>query len=193
MGGQRDIWTAGVDGKGALAVTDDAATDYNPVWSPDGKRLYFLSDRTGVMSLWRIPIDEKSGRTLGSAEPVFGGAAQIRDLAVAGDGRMVFAQARTEWSSIMLRLDPGTGRLDGEGQLLLRSSRPQGEADLSPDGRYLVTSSFSGAEDIFLMAPDGTGRTALTDDPARDRRPVFHRMASASPSTPIAAGSIRSG
>jgi Tol biopolymer transport system component len=172
-GGQRDIWTAGVDGKGALAVTNDAATDYNPIWSPDGKRLYFLSDRTGVMSLWRVPIDEASGRLLGPPEAISGGATQLRDVAMARDGRMAFVQARSEWSSYQLRFDPEAGKLSGEGQLLLRSSRLQGEADLSPDGKWLAASTFSGAEDLVLMAPDGSSRRALTDDPARDRRPRF--------------------
>ncbi len=32
--------------------------------------LYFASDRSGSMNLWRVPIDEASGRVLGEPEPV---------------------------------------------------------------------------------------------------------------------------
>jgi Tol biopolymer transport system component len=31
-----------------VEVTTDAAMDWNPVWSPDGKYLYFASDRGGA-------------------------------------------------------------------------------------------------------------------------------------------------
>ena len=63
-GGVRDIWMvpAGAFAAGPrVGVTSDAATDWCPRWSPDGRWLYFLSDRGGVMNVWRVPIDESSG------------------------------------------------------------------------------------------------------------------------------------
>ena len=50
----------------AVAVTDDPDFDWNPVWSPDGKYLYFASDRGGQMNLWRVPIEESTGKVTGS-------------------------------------------------------------------------------------------------------------------------------
>src|SRR5262249_3139173 len=67
--GWRAIWTIPVGGGEPVAVTNDPATDWNPVWSPDGRFLYFGSDRGGTLNLWRVPIDEQSGRTLGPLEP----------------------------------------------------------------------------------------------------------------------------
>ena len=55
-------------GEQPVPVTQDPAVDWNPVWAPDGKSLYFLSNRDGVMNLWRVPIDEATGKTLGPAE-----------------------------------------------------------------------------------------------------------------------------
>ena len=66
-GGQRDIWTITSAGEKAVQVTRDAAVDWNPVWAPDGKFLYFSSDRSGSMNLWRVQIDEETGRTQGWA------------------------------------------------------------------------------------------------------------------------------
>ena len=45
-GGQRDIWTVLAAGGEPVAVTDDKAVDWNPVWSRDGRHLYFLTDVT---------------------------------------------------------------------------------------------------------------------------------------------------
>ncbi len=71
--GQRDIWTIPSEASGEparVAVTTDALMDWNPVWSPDGRYLYLSSDRGGPMNLWRVGIDEASGRTRGEPEAV---------------------------------------------------------------------------------------------------------------------------
>jgi Tol biopolymer transport system component len=67
---QRDIWTIPAGGGEPVEVTNDAATDWNAVWSPDGKYLYFASDRGGSMNLWRVPIEEQTGKVLGQPEAV---------------------------------------------------------------------------------------------------------------------------
>jgi len=63
VGGQRDIVTMPAAGGAHQLVTNDAAVDWAPVWSPDGRFVYFVSDRGGSMGIWRIGIDEASGRT----------------------------------------------------------------------------------------------------------------------------------
>ena len=45
--GQLDIRTIPVTGGAPVSLTSSAATDWNPVWSPDGRHLYFASDRGG--------------------------------------------------------------------------------------------------------------------------------------------------
>ncbi|MCI0488298.1 MAG: protein kinase [Blastocatellia bacterium] len=69
-GGQRDLWTIPATGGEPVQVTDDEALDWNPAWSPDGKYLYFASDRSGSMNLWRVAIEEESGKVLGQPEAV---------------------------------------------------------------------------------------------------------------------------
>ena len=66
----RDIWTVPVGGGAAVRVTDDPAIDATPVWSSDGRFLYFSSSRGGTTNLWRVPIDETTGATTGAPEPV---------------------------------------------------------------------------------------------------------------------------
>lgn len=47
---ERDIWTVASDGSEADAprkVTNDAAVDWSPAWSPDGRHLYFSTETPG--------------------------------------------------------------------------------------------------------------------------------------------------
>lgn len=37
-------------------ITEHAATDYNPIWSPDGRALYFISDRLGRLVVFRVDL-----------------------------------------------------------------------------------------------------------------------------------------
>jgi hypothetical protein len=50
-----DIWIA--DDDEARRVTDDAATDAGPEFSPDGEWLFFASDRGGDMEIWRLRLE----------------------------------------------------------------------------------------------------------------------------------------
>ncbi len=47
--GQRDLASIPAAGGPRVQVTADAAADWAPVWSPDGRYLYFASDRGGSM------------------------------------------------------------------------------------------------------------------------------------------------
>ena len=66
---RRDIWTISATTGESTAVTDDAANDWSPTWSPDGF-LYFSGDLGGSMNLWRVAIDEVTGKPRGELEPI---------------------------------------------------------------------------------------------------------------------------
>jgi len=52
-----DLFVCRVDGTGLRQLTDDAHRDRVPRWSPDGKRLAFYSNRSGVFQIWTISPD----------------------------------------------------------------------------------------------------------------------------------------
>jgi dipeptidyl aminopeptidase/acylaminoacyl peptidase len=55
--GRTDLWLVGVDGAGLKQLTFTPENEQNPVWSPDGKHLWFISTRSGSAQIWRMPLD----------------------------------------------------------------------------------------------------------------------------------------
>jgi Tol biopolymer transport system component len=170
---QRDIWTIPAEGGQPVAVTQDAAIDWNPIWSADGKFLYFASDRGGSMNLWRIAIDEKTGRTSGAPQAFTTPTLWSGQLTISRDGHKVAYLALNPLVSIeKIAFDPATGRT-GPSAPLLRQSGALFSPDISPDGGAIVFRTVGGQEDLFLVRSDGTGLRKLTDDSARDRGPSW--------------------
>jgi len=176
--GQSDIYTVPARG-GVLgdrvAVTDDAAGDYAPVWAPDGKYLYFSSGRGGTMNLWRVAMDEASGRAADLPELVTAGVQASADLpSVSRDGRRIaFRSSIRAINPVMLPFDAETARL-GVPVILDNSNSVRIPIDVSPDGKLLSLSNVGEPqEDVLVSALDGSNVRRLTNDAARDRRPVW--------------------
>ncbi|MBZ5589552.1 MAG: protein kinase [Acidobacteriia bacterium] len=176
--GQRDIWTVAADGSqkdgGAVAVTDDPALDWNPVWSPDGRSLYFSSSRGGTMNLWRVAIDATSGRVLGEPQPVTTPSAWSGWISFSRDGRRL-AFAALDWRANLLKVgfDAVAERIVGVPVPILRSTQPIRDHEVSPDGGSLVFTRVGIREDLLVARVDGTGLRRLTDDPSRHRGPAW--------------------
>ena len=48
----------------------DYHLDNKPRWSPDGKIIYFLSERAGFLNVWEIRFDSARGRPVSEPFPV---------------------------------------------------------------------------------------------------------------------------
>lgn len=59
-GGDTDIWILDGRGKKIDEISHDRAIDGAPAWSPDGKYIYFASDRTGIFNLYAYELETKS-------------------------------------------------------------------------------------------------------------------------------------
>jgi len=54
--GNRDIVLYDKTGNEITKVTNDPALDNNPVWSPDGRSVYFESDKSGISNIYRYDV-----------------------------------------------------------------------------------------------------------------------------------------
>jgi serine/threonine protein kinase/WD40 repeat protein len=167
-----EIWTVPISGGTPAPVTSESATNWNPVWSPDGKYLYFSSDRRGSMNLWRVPIDEASGRTRGEPEPVTTPASYLAHPSLSADGKhIVYTSALVTANIQRLALDP-SGAVKGEPAWVTTGSLRWSDPDPSPSGDWVVFYSLVQPEGhLYIVHPDGTGMRQLTTDSAIDRIP----------------------
>jgi Tol biopolymer transport system component len=170
---QRDIWTVSPQGGEPVRITDDAALDWNPVWSPDGKFIYFISNRKGAPSLWRAPVDEASGRATGAPEPIIGPLAQSWQLNLSRDGRrLIYVEKLIRENIYAVNFDPVKYDIVGHENPILEGSKRSSAPDVSPDGQWLTYYSRGETnEDIFVIKTDGSAQNQLTNDSFNDRLP----------------------
>jgi dipeptidyl aminopeptidase/acylaminoacyl peptidase len=172
--GQRDVRTLPAEGGAFVPVTQDAPADWDPFWSPDGRWLYFLSDRRGGSDLWRIAIDEASGEVQGEAEPVTTGVTRPMQGTISADGRRIALAVDTSRGELLRTgFDPVAGKAVGSPNLLYASARPFTQISLSRDSAWLAYRTTAPRENIYVMRADGTGRRRLTDDAFRNRGPQW--------------------
>ena len=89
------LWVLRVADGEAFAVTDGTTGDWSPMWSADGRTLFFLSNRGGSVDLWQQRITEQ-GSPDGEASPLTVGVG-MRAAALSADGRtLAYARGRAD-------------------------------------------------------------------------------------------------
>lgn len=175
--GQRDLFTVRARPRNGItpepvAITNDAAVDWNPVWAPDGQSLYFLSDRGGSMSLWRIRLDPDSGEALSSPEPMRLPVEDVAHLSISRDGRRIaFSEYRLSANLHRARFDLGQQQINGTPESLTNGALPFIRPDLSPNGLWLAFNTQTNRDDLYILGTDGAGLRRLTEDNSKDRGP----------------------
>jgi len=175
----RDLWTVAADGseteyEQAVRLTDDPELDWNPVWAGDGRHLYFASSRGGTLNLWRMPVDEATGRRLGDPEPMTAPSSWAGWMSVSRDGRRIaFVDRNVRATVLRAPFDPGRSELMAPPVSVPTGAMEVYDAELSPDGAWLAVSSTDSPQQIFVVQADGSSFRQITEGPYRSRQPTW--------------------
>ncbi|MBC8164601.1 MAG: PD40 domain-containing protein [Bryobacteraceae bacterium] len=152
--GSPDIWTHDFDRGVISRLIASPELDTSPIWSADGRGIYFRSDRTGVDQIWRADVTDPSQPSVVLSEHVSNGI--LGD--VSRDGKWLVYSAPAETSSHdiwKVRLEGGTGAVR-----YVSTSASEVQPAISPDGRFLAyASDETGTYEIFIETfPDAGNR-----------------------------------
>ena len=168
-----DLWSVGVHESPPkpIRITEDAVIDWNPVWAPDGNYVYYSSDRGGSMNLWRVRLDETSGKVLGKPEAVTTPSSYSTHPRFCRDGRLAYVQRTFTRNLHRVTFDPRSEKVVGQPVPLTRGSMQADGPHFSPDGDSIVFGTIGKQENLWIIARDGAGLRQLTEGPYRDRAP----------------------
>ena len=166
------IWTLTPDGNNPIKITDGNSFSDNPVWSRDGRRLFFISDMGGGSNdIWWVPI-EASGKPSGSAKCLMPGV-NVSSIALSPDGtRLVFCKVvrRSNIWSIPI-VDNHTFTLE-EAEQVTFENHSITHLDVSPDGKWIaISSDRKGNADIWIMNKKTKELRQVTTSEASDTKP----------------------
>ena len=148
-GAARNIWIWSLERRSLTKLTDGPTEDLLPVWSPDGRRIFFASNRTGNFNLYAQAAD---GAT--PAVEVYAAPGTQMPNGISPDGERLIAVKNFSDVSV---LDLARHQL----QPLLNNGARTWIGTVSPDGRWIAYESHeSGRQvEIFLRPfPDASGR-----------------------------------
>ena len=164
------LWVVRAEDDKGSTLTDGFSRSRGPSFSPDGRTLFYVSNRGGSMDLWRQKLNEE-GEPVGPANAVSSGLG-IRSVAnFSSDGsRIAYSRGRFRvanvWRVPLLSDRPATW---SDAEPLTFDQAFAEFVDVSPDGeRLLVTSDRAGNPDLWILPSDGGSMTPLTTGPTPD-------------------------
>jgi TolB protein len=144
-------------------LTTSPAIDTEPVFSPDGRQVYFVSDRGGGPQIYRVP---SAG---GQAERVtFSGSYNISP-ALSPDGRTLAYINRNGSAFRLTTLDLANGIVQ-----TLSDTVDDESPSFAPNGRLIVFATRAQGRDVLMTTTlDGKIKTRLLSSGADMREPAW--------------------
>lgn len=131
----RDVYVVAVDGSSGARATEHPANDEILGWAPDGRTLFFLSDRDGTEGVWALPMRE--GRPAGPPISVRGDLWQSSPLGFSQDSYFygVTLEAPSLYTAVV---DLERAQVVAAAERFLPRQSLVWDADWSPDGRRVA-------------------------------------------------------
>jgi TolB protein len=165
-GGTTDVWVADADGGNPRRLTREPSDDLSPCWSPDGKRIAFVSNRPGSPQIYVMNADGGNPVRL----TFQGNYNQTPQWSPRGD--LIAFTARDERKVFdVFTVSPDTGKVE-------RVTQNQGatneEPTWAPNGRLLAfTSDRRGTPQLVVSSVDGDRQVVVTEGKAAIATPSW--------------------
>lgn len=152
--GNEEVYVINSDGTGLTNLTNHAATDRSPAWSPDGSKIAFTSDR----GPWGVYMMDDNGMDqVAMNDDVANCTTWGIDWSPDGS-HVVFVSCASGDNEIYVMAADGSG-------LKNLTNDPTWDEDpaWSPDGSRIAFASYQDETfNVYLINPDGSGRVQLT-------------------------------
>ena len=160
-----DVFLMTSDGRNEIVIAGHPADDNLLGWTPDGKGLIFLSDRSGTWDIWTVRIN--GGKQQGEPELLkkdFGCYSGV--LGIAPDGTFYYKVSTPSGGLYSGTIDLETGKiLSSPAQVLTRYTGPPYNLAWSTDGKYLLYLSRRGGigpgNNLITIRSDSTGEERI--------------------------------
>ena len=155
-----DVWTINANSTGLTQLTDSPEHDFDPSWSPDGKRIAFRSERSGDPEIWVMNADGSDQHRLGAGlSPAW--SPDGSKIAYAGPGTIpcppIPPDRGLECSGLSIM------NADGSDQHRVPNTVGGEYPTWSPDGeRIAFNSNMTGDHVMYVVDPDGSNLVDLS-------------------------------
>ncbi len=135
---QKDLFILSSDGKQEFPLIQHPADDYSPVWTPDGKRILFVSERSGTPGFWIINV--VNGEAKGSPILIKSGIGQFEGgIGFTNQGAYYYKLGRKMQDIYVAEIDAETYKVKENPKMLTGLTQGSNEEPAwSPDGQYLA-------------------------------------------------------
>jgi Tol biopolymer transport system component len=147
------IHLSNVDGSGEQPLVDGPSTehDWDPQWAPDGRRVVFVSDRSGEPALWVVAV--ANGRATGDPEFLRPASADDSPAGVGADGTFYYYRSALLTDLYSADIDPAGARVVAQPSRLNDTfiGKTNGPLAWSPDGRSLAFTRTASATTVTVV------------------------------------------
>jgi Tol biopolymer transport system component len=140
-----DIFLLSTDDGTEKTLIDHPATDFNPLWMPDGKNIIFFSDRTGTVSAWSQKV---SDGTADGEEKLIMDLNRLSPKTIIPNGDLYISFLEGGHDVYNAIIDPESGKVISAPKRVVETNVGwNGAACFSPDGKIMAYVSQRGVLD----------------------------------------------